>query len=132
VAVSRTSDRQGHAASWLWFTAWVPVGVLVALSLVSLGLVLLVPVLLLVIGLMAAGRTIRRSAFGLATGAGILFLYLAYLDRDGPGTTCWSTATASGCDQHLDPRPWLAAGSVLVVVGVLEQVRRTYLAPPGA
>jgi hypothetical protein len=65
----------------------------------------------------------RRSAFGLLSGAGALFLYAAWVQRDGPGTTCWRTATASGCDQHLDPLPWLAAGAALVVAGFVAHAR---------
>jgi hypothetical protein len=53
--------------------------------------------------LMASRPAIRRSAFGLLSGVGVLLLYFAWLQRAGPGTTCRQTATASGCDQHLNP-----------------------------
>ena len=49
-------------------------------------------------------------------------LLVAYLHRQGPGTTCWHTATASGCDQHLNPWPWLVVGIILVVAGIVGQV----------
>ena len=45
--------------------------------------------------------------FGLVTGVGLPLLVVAYVQRDGPGTTCWHTATTAGCDQHLNPIPWL-------------------------
>jgi hypothetical protein len=61
---------------------------------------------------------IRRSAFGLLSGAGFTLLYVAWVQRDGPGTTCWETANASGCDHHLNPLPWLVVGSLFVVAGV--------------
>ena len=51
--------------------------------------------------------------FGLLSGAGVLLLYVAWAQRAGPGTTCWHTQTASGCDQNLNPLPWLLAGIVL-------------------
>lgn len=65
---------------------------------------------------MAARPAIRRSAFGFVTGVGLLLLYVAWLQRAGPGTTCWQRGTASGCDQHLNPLPWLIAGLVLFAV----------------
>jgi Na+-transporting NADH:ubiquinone oxidoreductase subunit NqrB len=63
-----------------------------------------------------------RYAFGLLSGIGALFLVVAWLQRDGPGTTCWQTATASGCDEHLNPLPWLALGIVFSVTGIVGQV----------
>lgn len=74
---------------------------------------------------MSRSRTGSRSALGLVAGAGLLSLFVAYVQRDGPGTTCWHAATASGCDQHLNPIPWLVVGIVLVVGAVIAQSRRS-------
>ena len=110
-------------SDWFWFSVWVLLGVAATLGAISLGPLVFVPA--------AAGALflayrpgIRRSAFGLLSGAGLLLLYVAWVQRDGPGTTCWHTATASGCDQHLNPLPWLIAGAALFVTGVLAQARR--------
>jgi hypothetical protein len=73
---------------------------------------------------MASRDAIRRSAFGLVSGAGVLLLYVAWVQRAGPGTTCWHTASASGCDQHLNPLPWAIAGLLLFVAGIVGQARR--------
>jgi hypothetical protein len=113
-----------RSGGWGWFFLWALLGTAAALGAVSLGPLLLVPVALF--GLFLWTRpAVRRSAFGLLTGAGALLLYVAWVQRDGPGTTCWHTATASGCDQHLNPLPWLIAGAVLVVSGFFGCVRRT-------
>lgn len=67
----------------------------------------------------------RRSAFGLLTGAGVLLMYVAWLQRDGPGTTCRQIAPAGiQCDQHLNPLPWLLIGIVLVLAGFVTHARR--------
>ena len=60
-------------------------------------------------------------------GAGFQPLFVAYVQREGPGTTCWHTATASGCDQHLNPIPWLVVGLALVIGAVLAQQRNAGL-----
>ena len=106
------AERSGHAGAWGWFCVWATVGVLCALGFLEAGWLLLGPVLLVVIALMATGREIRRAAFGLALGGGLALSYFAYLERDrAPGV------------------PLLEMGVSLVIVGVLEQIRRTYVAP---
>ncbi len=112
-----------HIVGCRWFWAWALLGCIVALGVVSLGVLVFAPVALIG-GLMASRPAIRRSAFGLLSGAGVLLLYVAWLQRAGPGTTCWHTATASGCDQHLNPLPWLLAGLALFVGGVVAHVRQ--------
>jgi hypothetical protein len=67
---------------------------------------------------LAMRHRLDRSAWGLICGAGLLCLYVAYLQRLGPGTVARHTATAGGAETYLDPRPWLAAGLLLVLVGV--------------
>jgi hypothetical protein len=109
---------------WGWFVLWVLLGAAAALGYVSLGPLLLVPVLALGVLLWTRPR-VRRSAFGLLTGAGVLLLYVAWVQRDGPGTTCWHTASGSGCDQHLNPLPWLVVGAALLVAGVVAHARRS-------
>jgi hypothetical protein len=102
---------------------WALLGSAAALGAVSLGPLLLAPVAAMG-ALLISRPAIRRSAFGLLTGAGALLLYVAWVQRDGPGATCWHTATAAGCDQRLDPLPWLITGIALVVVGLIAHARR--------
>jgi hypothetical protein len=123
MSIVRESERwRAHLASWGWFLAWMLAGLVGAIGLVSLGVLALAPAAVIGGGSIMASRTARRSAWGLLSGAGITLLFIAYMHRDGPGTTCWHTATASGCDEHLDPRPWLIVGLILVIVGVAGQL----------
>ena len=118
----RESASGSYLAGWGWFALWLIAGVCGAIGLISLGWLALVPAFV-ISGALMASRSARRSAWGLLCGAGFLFLFVAYLQRQGPGTTCWHTATASGCEQHLDPRPWLVAGSSLLIGGLAGQLR---------
>jgi hypothetical protein len=122
MTVAKASSTE-PAAAIAWFLAWVLVGVGIAVGFVSLGVLTLVPSLILG-AVLASVRTARRSALGLLVGLGLLLVFVAYVQRQGPGTTCWRTATASGCDQHLDPRPWLGAGLTLISVGLVGAWRR--------
>jgi len=109
--------KLAHLAGCGWFWTWALVGCAGALGAVSLGPLLLLPVFGLGL-VMATSPRIRSSAFGLLTGAGALCLFVAWVQRRGPGEVCWQKGTATGCDQYLDPRPWLALGVILVVTGI--------------
>lgn len=116
------TSLRAHVAGCGWFWAWALVGLAAALSIVSLGPLLFVPVVI-VAAVMASRPSIRPSASGLLSGGGLLLLYVAWVQRAGPGTTCWQTATASGCDSHLNPLPWLLGGIAMFVGGIVLYVR---------
>lgn len=113
-----------HMVRCGWFWGWAAVGAAGALGLVSLGPISLLAAAIAA-GAMARSRNSRHSLSGLAMGAGLLSLFIAFLQRDGPGTTCWHTATSAGCAQHLNPIPWLVAGMLLTIGAVIVQVRRS-------
>jgi hypothetical protein len=101
---------------------WVVVGAAFAVGLISLGTLVLVPAVL--VGLVVRrSATARRSGWGLLTGAGLTLLWVVFENRAGPGTTCYRTATTAGCDQHLNPIPWLVIGLGLTGGGLATQWR---------
>jgi hypothetical protein len=106
----------------VWFWAWAGVGVLGVLSL-DLGPLAALPALLFGALVATVGDRHRGSASGFVTGAGVPLLWVAYVQRQGPGTICWHTASSAGCDQHLDPLPWLIVGVTLVLAGLIAQTR---------
>ena len=116
--------KLAHLAGCGWFWLWALVGGAAALGAVSLGPLLLVPVLAAA-GVLASSARIRSSAFGLLTGAGVLCLFVAWVQRRGPGEVCWQKATSAGCDTYLDPRPWLAVGVLLVLAGIVGHTVRS-------
>lgn len=119
----QVQPRRGHATACGWFWAWALVGVGAALAAVSLGPILLLPVAAVAL-VLARRSSIRPSAFGVLSGVGILLLYVAYLQRDGPGTTCWHTATTSGCSHPLNPLPWAITGGAFFACGIAAYARR--------
>jgi hypothetical protein len=105
---------------WMWFTAWLLVGAGYALSLIgvaSIGLfVLPLPVLATV--LLVRRRPAARGLPGLISGLGVPLLYVAYVNRAGPGTICTAVTGGQECHGEWSPWPWLAVGVILVVLGV--------------
>ena len=106
-----TASTVSHRPAPLWFLAFVAIGVLVGLSLVSFGWLVLGP-MVLIVGISLVSSTARRSVSGLAVGVGVVFVFFAVTGDDRSYVV-----------------PFLAMGIPLLVVGVLELVRRTWVAP---
>ncbi|HSR84164.1 MAG TPA: hypothetical protein VLM11_08290 [Streptosporangiaceae bacterium] len=112
------SRRHGRAA--LQLAGWAAVGlgaVTAALTVLTIGwFVLLATAGLAVVLVRRADR--RLAGPGLLMGAGLMPLYIAYLNRGGPGTVCTTTRTGGSCAQEWSPWPWVAAGVCLVGAGI--------------
>jgi hypothetical protein len=109
-----------------WFVIWVIVGCGLALGVISfaIGPLVLVPSVLVAAFLVSRPQA-RRGAYGALIGVGVLLLLVAWLNRQGPGTTCWQHGSTSGCDEHLNPLPWLMLGLAFVAGGfVAHRLRR--------
>ncbi|MER5918181.1 hypothetical protein ABT124_50120 [Streptomyces sp. NPDC001982] len=106
---------------WPWFCAWLTVGALGSLSLLTIltiGLYLL-PVTMAAAGLLASRRGSSAGLAGVISGPGMSLLYVAFLNRGGPGTVCTTTATSQSCVDEYHPWWWLAAGVALLLAGIV-------------
>ncbi len=61
---------------------------------------------------------------GLVSGAAAPLLYVAWLNRGGPGEVCTGDSRALSCTDEWSPWPFVVGAVVLAVVGVLVFVRR--------
>jgi hypothetical protein len=61
---------------------------------------------------------------GLISGLGVPLLYVAYVNRAGPGSICTAVAGGQECNDEWSPWPWLAVGVILLVLGVAAFVGR--------
>jgi hypothetical protein len=106
---------------WSTFLAWAAIGAALAAAALTLQVALILALVAIVT--VAAVRP-RSSGLGALAGAGVVFVAIALVNRAGPGTTCWQTASAAGCDEHLDPIPWLVVGLVSLAIACAVQARR--------
>lgn len=105
---------------WGWFGAWLLVGCaasLGVLSILTIGIFVL-PVAGAAVVVLATRRGAIDGVPGFLSGLSVPLFYVAYLNRDGPGTVCEVTRGGGHCTDEWSPWPWFAAGVVLFIAGV--------------
>jgi len=112
---------------WGWFGAWALVGAAFAVSLVGILTVGIFVLPFAIIGtvLLTRSPSRLRGLPGVIAGLGLPLLYVAYLNRGGPGEVCSAIPGGESCTQALDPWPWLAAGLLLITAGVVVYLVRS-------
>ncbi|MFC8732203.1 hypothetical protein ACFT5B_07080 [Luteimicrobium sp. NPDC057192] len=102
-----------------------------AASGVAALLAALVAVLVVVAARGGARRPRAELAFLALSGAGVVPLVVAWLNRDGPGDVCtaWSDGQCAAGTEEWSPWPWLAAGVLLVAAGTVLTVVTTRRRP---
>ncbi|MBO9556022.1 hypothetical protein [Cellulomonas sp.] len=118
--------RTARVAPWA-YGWWVLVGALAGLGvagLLTIGVVFLaVAVVLVIVGLRVPALR-GSAALGAIGGLAAAPLYLAWLNRSGPGRVCTTSGVDTTCADQLSPWPFVAVAVVLVVVCVV-LVRRS-------
>lgn len=115
--------RVDQVAPYAW---WLLVGALAGLGIagiLTIGLpLLLLAALLTWIGLRS--DTLVRGVAAMPAGLALLALYLAWLNRGGPGDVCRVDAQGTTCDEEWSPWPFVALAVVLLAVSVVAVSRR--------
>ena len=106
--------RTGYFLGWAAVGACVSVALLKPLTIGALALVIAAATAALLVW---RRRGLDWSCTGLLSGAGLVLLYIAYLNRGGPGQVCTTTATAQQCVSEWSPWPFLAIGILLIAAG---------------
>lgn len=112
--------------TWWSFFAWPLVGaalVVSILGLMTIGLFVL-PLALIGLHFLLKFGGNRKSSVGVISGAGLPFLFVAYLNRNGPQTVC-SPYENGGQQCTLEKSPWLFVfiGAILVLLGAMLLMR---------
>ena len=114
------SDRR--TPLWAWFVAWFLLGVgyvVAVLGALTIG-VFVLPVAVVATVTVATRRDATEGIPGLISGFALPLFYVAYLNRDGPGTVCKVLRDGGrGCSEQWSPWPWIGAGVALLLAGVV-------------
>ncbi len=127
---------------WGWFGAWLLVGIaasLGVLSILTIGIFVL-PIAGVAFIVLLTRRTSIVGVPGFLSGLSVPLFYVAYLNRDGPGTVCDATrGGGTSCTDEWSPWPFFALGVALLLAGIAifllvqhSRARRPNLVGPGA
>ena len=89
----------------LWFMAWLVVGagaVLAMLAALTIG-VFILPLCIVAMVVLATRRGSSQGLPGLVSGLSLPLFYVAYLNRDGPGTICTRSVSSVSCTDEWSP-----------------------------
>lgn len=114
------TSRPGSPSVWL-FLLWAALGAgsfVALLTPFTIGIVLGPLTVAALIALLAWHRSRNGSCTGLLAGAGLVPLYVSYLNRSGQGEVCSTTGTRNHCVTEWSPWPWLVAGMLMGACGV--------------
>lgn len=122
---SKASPPVMTSQSWVSFFAWMLVGASVAMvfaGALTIG-IFFIPAAVIVTVWVVRRPSSKRGLPGLFGGIGLPLFYVAYLNRDGPGTVCTQTqniyGTVHSCTQEWSPWPWFIGGALLILVGLV-------------
>ena len=102
------------------YLAWMAVGAgfsFGVLAILSIGVFVLAATVIATFFL-ARRPDAGAGVAGLVSGLGLPLLYVAFLNRSGPGVICNATPTGTSCADRWSPWPWVLIGSALVVIGL--------------
>jgi hypothetical protein len=114
-------ETGGGDRAWGWFFAWLLVGggyLVALLGALTIG-ILVLPVVGILTVVLARRPGAVAGVAGIVSGLGLPLLYVAWLNRDGPGTVCTATGAGTDCTDEWSPWPWLVVGLVVLAAGVL-------------
>ena len=110
----------GNGDSVAAFVGWCVIGAGLCLGVLS---ILTIGPFVLLATLFLCGLLLYRVGFGwgmggLLAGAAAPLLYVAWLNRHGPGEVCTRTATSLTCGDQWSPWPFVGVAAALIVAGV--------------
>jgi hypothetical protein len=116
------TSKADSGVAFLW---WCVAGAGLCLGVVSL---LSIGAFVLLATFVLCGVLLWRLEFGwgmagLLSGAALPMFFLAWLNREGPGEVCHADGQSISCSDEWSPWPWVVAGVVLVVAGIVVFVR---------
>ncbi len=107
---------------WLPFAAWAVTGAGAALALLTvltIGPFVAVGTAIWTVALVRRPAARGPAAYGALAGPAVVLLYVAWLNRGGPGEVCAADRGGVRCQDEWSPWPWLAAGVLFAIASVV-------------
>ena len=116
------TNAGAHAPHLAGYALWGLVGAFIGLGffgLWTIGLFFLLAAVILTVICLVIPRFRNRSAVAIVAGLGLPFLFIAWLNRGGPGWVCSTTDTTEHCFEAWNPWIFLGVGLALIAGGVV-------------
>jgi hypothetical protein len=117
---AQTVGMAESRSSWASFSLWTILGAgfsVGLLSILTIGIFVLATTTILAM-VVVRRRAVGADLAGVVSGLGLPLLYVALLNRQGPGTVCTVVANGTSCTDESSPWLWLGTGMTLIVVGL--------------
>jgi hypothetical protein len=104
--------------------AWVLVGaglLLAILGAMSIGFLIL-PFVALAAAFLLTRRATWPALPAALCGVALPALWVAWLNRDGPGNVCTITPSSTACVEEWSPWPWVVVATALILSGIAGSV----------
>jgi len=129
IGATRNIVTRPPAWAYLW---WFAVGALLVFGFLAQFTIgapffLLGVVLALAGGVLPATRSFAVTGF--PAGLALPLLYIAWLNRDGPGTVCTTSTVSQHCEEQWDPWPWVIAAAMALALSILLTALTRLLTP---
>lgn len=111
-----------RAATLIWpFLGWAVVGAgacFTVIAALSIGVFFVPAVAVALFAMLRWTRGRTTTMAGLIAGPAPVLLYVAYINRGGPGTVCSAIPGGEQCVEQMNPWPWFATGVALLAIGI--------------
>jgi hypothetical protein len=110
---------KARRSSVLSFALWLLVGGLYGLGMITIFSIGSVVLIVAMVSTIRLARTDfpKNCLFGLLSGFGLPLLYMAFINRNGPGTECYTSGGVYTCTGESSPWPWFVLGLSMILVG---------------
>lgn len=113
IAAGDSARARPTVAAYLWWAATGALAGFGAVGALTIGVFLLPAAVLLLVGI--GWRPLRNSSIaGALAGVALVPLFVAWLNRRGPGTVCTTLRSGLSCQEQWSPWPFAVAGVALL------------------
>ncbi len=108
------ADQRVHFVLWAFVGAGACLAVLGALTIG----IFVAPVVAVLSWVLVRRTGVDRSVAGAVSGVSLMLFFVAWQNREGPGTVCTVRTSFTECAERWNPWPWFLVGIAFLTLGI--------------